>query len=235
LTARGPLPDELALAGPEHLDPGDVARYDAKAGFDPTADLELLGRHGLDGDDTVIDLGAGTGTFALAVAGVCERVIAVDVSRAMLATIRERVTGTGVTNVECVHAGFLSYDHPGAPADVVYTRNALHHLPDFWKAVALDRIAGMLRPGGILCLRDLVFAWAPSEVEQRVARWLDQAAETPAEGWTRAELERHLQTEFSTYTWMLEPMIERAGFEIVATDHTADGVHAAYVCTARSI
>jgi hypothetical protein len=33
---------------------------------------------------------------------------------------------------------------------VVFTRNALHQLPDFWKAIALDRIVSFLRPNGTL-------------------------------------------------------------------------------------
>jgi hypothetical protein len=51
----------------------------------------------------------------------------------------------------------LSYQHTGSPADAVFTRNALHQVPDFWKALALDRIAQLLRPGGILRLHDLIF------------------------------------------------------------------------------
>lgn len=35
--------DELAQAGPEHLDATFVAGYDRKQGFDPTEDVELLG------------------------------------------------------------------------------------------------------------------------------------------------------------------------------------------------
>lgn len=231
MTDRARLVEELALAGPEHLDPGYVAGYDRKAGFDAVPDLDLLrDDRRLAAQDTLVDLGAGTGSFALAAAAVCARVIAVDVSPAMIAAARARVAAGGVTNVECVQAGFLSYDHPEAPVDVVYTRNALHHLPDLWKAVALHRIAGLLRPGGTLLLRDLVFAWNPSEVAAGIGRWLGRAAETPDTGWTRAELEHHLKTEFSTYTWLLEPMIQRAGFEIATADH-AGGTHAAYLCT----
>jgi hypothetical protein len=61
--------DEQAYAGQEHLDPAYVARYEQKAGFDPEEDLEVLQRHGLGRDCTLLDLGAGPGTFAITVAG----------------------------------------------------------------------------------------------------------------------------------------------------------------------
>jgi ubiquinone/menaquinone biosynthesis C-methylase UbiE len=225
--------DELALAGPEHLDPAYVERYDCKAGFDPGPDVADLLARGLGPDATVVDLGAGTGTFALAVAPHCRRVVAVDVSPAMLAVLRATAAAGGAANVECVEAGFLSYEHAGPPADVVYTRHALHHLPDLWKAVALGRMARMLRPGGVLRLRDLVFAFDPAEAEDGLARWLDRAAERPEDGWTRAELETHLREEHSTFTWLLEPMLERAGFAIEHADHGEIGVYADYTCTRR--
>ncbi len=150
------LLDELAHAGKEHRDPGDVARYDRKAGFDADVEEEvtLLRGLGLDERSTLVDLGAGTGTLALAAAAMCRRVVAVDVSPAMVAAAKEKVAEHGASNIECLQAGFLSYEHVGDPADFVYSRNALHHLPDFWKAVALDGIARMLAPSGILRLRD---------------------------------------------------------------------------------
>jgi SAM-dependent methyltransferase len=214
---------EIALAGAEHLDPAYVAGYDRKAAFDPTDDLRELG---LGANSTVIDLGAGTGTFAAAAATVCKRVIAVDVSPAMLDAVRAR----GVPNVECVQAGFLSYEGDGA--DVVYTRNALHHLPDFWKAIALKRVAGLLPLGGVLRLRDLVFSFEPQDAEHRIAEWLDRAAERPEDGWTREELETHLREEHSTFAWLLEPMLEHAGFEIESAEYRG-GVYAAYTCVKR--
>jgi SAM-dependent methyltransferase len=83
----------------------------------------------------------------------------------MLKLLRERAAEAGVTNLECVQAGFLSYEHAGPPVDAVYTRNALHQLPDFWKAVALGRIARMLRPGGVLRLHDLIYDFQPGEAD----------------------------------------------------------------------
>src|SRR5699024_10504597 len=106
-------------------------------------------------DTTIVDLGSGTGTFALAAAPLCERVVAVDISPQMLAELRRKRDEQGIENVDVVEAGFLSYEHRGDPVDVVYSRHALHHLPDFWKAIALRRIHRMLRPGGVFLLRDL--------------------------------------------------------------------------------
>ena len=225
-------PDELALAGREHLDPAYVEGYDAKAAFDPAGDLEELRELGLDADATLVDLGAGTGTFALAAAAVCRRVVAVDVSPAMVAALRSRAAG--LENVEVVEAGFLTYRHMGAPAHFVYTRNALHHLPDAWKAVALSRVAGMLCAGGVLRLRDLVYACDPEELDDVVSAWVDAGTERPEDGWTRAEREEHVRDEFSTFSWLLEEMLARAGFDVERAEFRSR-IYADYVCrvTAR--
>ena len=221
--------DEIGLAGPEHLDPAYVAGYDRKAQFDPAADLEELHSHGLGSTSALIDFGAGTGTFALAAARVCAKVIAVDVSPVMVEALRARVAEAKLTNVECVQAGFLSYEHDGAPVDFIYSRNALHHLPDFWKGIALTRMARLLAPGGILLLRDLVFSFEPHEAEERIADWIDSVAvERPEDGWTRKELMTHVRDEYSTFSWLLEPLIERAGFEILSSDYGKVGAYAAY-------
>lgn len=220
--------DEVAHAGPEHLDPAFVAGYDRKQGRpDPAPDIAILAAHGLGADATVVDLGAGTGQFALAAAAVFGRVIAVDVSAVMLDRLRDRAREA--PNLVCVQAGFLGYEHTGAPADAVHTRNALHHLPDFWKAIALTRIAAMLRPGGVLRLHDLVYDFAPSEAPAAVERWLDGAAASAADGYTRADLAEHVRTEHSTYRWLLEPMLAAAGFEVVTAEY-AGRVYAAYTC-----
>jgi SAM-dependent methyltransferase len=226
LDGGGSFIDELAHAGPEHLDPAYVETYERKAGFDPAPDLALLREHALGPDGTLVDLGAGTGVLAQAAAPHCRRVVAVDVSAAMLELLARRAPA----NVELVRAGFLSYAHAGEPADAVYSRHALHHLPDLWKAVALRRLAEVLRPGGVLLLRDLTFSFGPDEAEARLGAWLDGAAATPDQGWTREELETHLRDEFSTYTWLLEPMLDRAGFAIEQAMLDESGIYAAHLC-----
>jgi ubiquinone/menaquinone biosynthesis C-methylase UbiE len=222
--------DELAHAGDEHLDPASVGGYDEKAAFDADArdEVELLRGLGLDEDSSLVDLGAGTGTLALAAAPLFGRVVAADVSPAMIAVAERKAAELGVSNVECVQAGFLSYEHLGEPADVVYTRNALHHLPDFWKAVALERIASILRPRGILRLRDIVFSFDPRDALDYLQAWFESTG-----AWSREELEAHVRDEHSTFTWLLEPMLERAGFEITDAEYDSRRVFARYVCVKR--
>jgi SAM-dependent methyltransferase len=222
--------DELAYAGPEHLDADFVAGYDRKQGYpDPTGDLAELHRHGLTGESTVVDLGAGTGRFALAAAREFGRVVAVDISPAMLG---ERAAAAGLSNLEYVPAGFLTYQHGGPPVDGVHTRNALHQLPDFWKAVALDRIAGLLRPGGVLRVHDLIYDFAPAEAGDVFGQWFAGAATDPALGYTAADYAEHIRTEYSTFRWLFEPMLEVAGFRIVSAEFRGR-VYGAYTCVRR--
>jgi ubiquinone/menaquinone biosynthesis C-methylase UbiE len=181
----------------------------------------------------VVDFGAGTGQFTLAAAQLCERVVAVDVSPVMLARLAEKVDVCGASNVEVTHAGFLTYQHSGPQADVAYSRYALHHLPDFWKAIALGRLAQMLRPGGVLRLWDVVYSFEPRDVDQYIEAWIAETMAADVDrGWTRAELAEHVRDEHSTFTWLLEPMIERAGFDIIDTEYEAS-VFARYVCKRR--
>jgi ubiquinone/menaquinone biosynthesis C-methylase UbiE len=222
--------NEIMHAGDEHLDATYVPTYDAKAGTDPADDLAALRQLGLNATHTLIDLGAGTGTFALAAAKVCRKVIAVDVSPAMLGVLREKMAQDGIDNIERVQSGFLSYEHEGEAVDFVYSRHALHHLPDFWKVLALRRIAAMLKPGGVFYLRDLIFSFAAAETEKVLGDWLANAAITPDKGWTQTELITHLQTEYSTYNWLLEAMLEKSGFAIQQVEHGRTRVHSAYLC-----
>ncbi|MGH2942861.1 MAG: class I SAM-dependent methyltransferase [Solirubrobacteraceae bacterium] len=227
--------DERAHAGREHFDEQHARRYDAKEDARAAEELRLLQAAGvLDRMCTVVDIGAGSGQFALAAAPACRRVVAVDVSPVMLARLAENVDRCAVGNVEAVRAGFLTYRHSGAPADVVYSRYALHHLPDFWKAIALRRMADLLRPGGVLRLWDVVYSFEPADAERRIDAWIAQSMTADVErGWTRAELAEHVRDEHSTFTWLLEPMIERAGFDTIDASYSADGMFARYLCRRR--
>lgn len=170
--------------------------------------------------------------FPVEVASACERVIAVDVSEPMLARLCSKVADRGVSNVEVIRAGFLTYEHVARPADFIYSRYALHHLADFWKALALSRLHQMLRAGGVLRLWDVVYDFAPAKAEARIEAWCATGGDTAQAEWSRAELEEHVRDEHSTFTWLLEPMIVRCGFEIAHAEHSEDGIFAKYLLRA---
>lgn len=118
--------DELVFAGRENLDAEHVEHYDAKE-----------------------DAGAAAEVARACARGRGRRVPAV------LDQLRAKVADRGLDNAELVRAGLLSYEHAGPPADFVYSRLALHHIPDFWKAMALEGLRRTLRPGGIVRLVDV--------------------------------------------------------------------------------
>ncbi|GAA2031202.1 hypothetical protein GCM10009756_24310 [Pseudokineococcus marinus] len=214
--------EEVTTAGRENLDAGHVRRYDGKEDADATGEVELLRRWGSGPDSVLLDVGAGTGQLALAAAPHCARVVAVDVSPVMLEVLTEKIAASGVDDVEVARAGFLTYEHTGAPADVVYSRYALHHLPDAWKAVALHRLRQAMRTGGLLRLWDVVYDTAPAGAEAMFEAWCATGAEGDLEtegAWTRAEHEEHVRDEHWTFTWLLEPMLTRAGFVVEAHEH----------------
>jgi ubiquinone/menaquinone biosynthesis C-methylase UbiE len=223
---------EVAGAGRENLDGAHVERYDRKMDARALDEVELLRAVGLGPSSVVVDLGTGTGQFALAVAGVCGRVVAVDPSPVMLARLRDKVTKAGAGNVEVKAAGFLTYDHAGDPADVVYSRYALHHLPDFWKAVALRRVWSMLRRGGVFRLWDVMYSFDIDETNERIEAWCATSGDQVEDEWARWEMEEHVRDEHSTFTWLLEAMFERTGFTIESADHSDDGFDAMYLLRA---
>ena len=192
---------------------------------DSDAIIKLLD---LDSNSTVIDMGAGTGAFALHAAKHCRKVYAVDVSSAMLERCRKKSEEMGLSNVLYCHGGFLTYDHEAEPADAIVSIAVLHHLPDFWKLVALRRAAGMLKKGGRFFLFDIVFPSAAEDLEDKLDGWVRSIAKQSGHE-LAAEAEIHIREEYSTYDWVMEGLLKRAGFEIESAEY-GDGFQATYVC-----
>jgi ubiquinone/menaquinone biosynthesis C-methylase UbiE len=226
--------DEIVTAGRENLDPVHASQYDSKEDARAADEVSLLVALGLDSTKDVVDIGAGTGQFAIAAAQVCNRLVAVDVSEVMLDQLRDKVARRGIANIEIVEAGFVTYEHSGRPADFVYSRWALHQVPDFWKSLALMRMRRALSPGGVLRLSDIVYSFEPEEAEGRIEAWCESLPEVGEhEGeWVRSDIVEHVRDEHSTYTWLLEPMIERCSFRIEDAVLSDDGFFAEYVARA---
>lgn len=181
-------------------------------------------RTGLKNTDVVLDLGCGTGAFVIPAAKYCRKVYAVDVSKPMLGVLQEKIAEQKFQNVEVINAGFLTYQHTGEPIDVVVSSIALHHLPDYWKAVALDNISKTLKPGGVLYLFDVVFNFDVSNWQEGTQRVLDEMSAAAGH-----EADAHISSEFSTFNWIQEGILERTGFKIEQIIDDA-GFLRAYVC-----
>ena len=145
----------------------------------------------------------------------------------MLGFVSEAAAREDLVNLHCEHAGFLSFDAPPNSLDVVVTRYALHHLPDFWKQVALLRLCEAIRPGGLLYLQDVVFSFDPQSYEAAVDHWVSRMPELS--GFLREEFEMHVREEYSTFAWVLEGLLDRAGFEIIESERS-DPEYAEYLC-----
>lgn len=180
---------------------------------------------------TVIDMGCGTGAFALHAARRYRKVYAVDVSRAMLNRARRKARRARIANVDFLRGGFLTYEHQAEPADAAVSVAALHHLPDFWKAAGLCRLAAMLKPGGRLYMFDVVFSFDVAQYESSIARFVrTMSVHMGPEG--QAESETHVRNEYSTCDWIMEGLLQRAGFQIDDVHYTNEFL-AGYLCTRK--
>ncbi len=222
--------DEFRQTGRDYGQTDEVAQYDrSHADF---RDLTKEAQSSLDQIDagpktTLLDIGCGTGWFAIAAAARCQTVIGIDVSEAMLSEARWKANTLEQKNVRFEHAGFLTYEHTGFAPDAITTTFALHHLPDYWQAVALRRIYGMLAPGGRFLLRDVVIPDCP-RLNEPVQAFISEQSQAGGD-FLREDAEGHFREEFSTFDWVVEGMLARAGFTIL--DRRIDShVIATYLC-----
>jgi SAM-dependent methyltransferase len=122
-----------------------AASYDEDHSAEYRRTVELVVDYAaVDAGDTVLDLGAGTGAIALALAPHCARVIGRDPSSGMLEKAREKAANEGLDNVEFGHGTFREPNVPeDADVDVVVSNFAMHHLDDAAKREAIDVIAAL--------------------------------------------------------------------------------------------
>ncbi|MER3434228.1 MAG: SAM-dependent methyltransferase [Leptolyngbya sp. ERB_1_1] len=232
------LPDwyfsEYNMAGVDFEDAAQVEVFDLKQlSSTPEKEQALVSRLGISSEQTVIDLGAGTGTFAIQAALTGATIYAIDISQAMLTYAQNKAQKAGVTNIQFHQAGFLTYEHCGHLADLVVTKAALHILPDFWKMIAFLKVASMLKPGGRFFLRDVIFSFPPVEYETAINAWIKRAAKPEGEGWTKQDYEMHVREEHSTFAWIIEGMLKQAGFNIAQVNYISPML-AEYLCEKAS-
>jgi putative AdoMet-dependent methyltransferase len=221
--------DEMKQIGRDYGDLAEVEAYDVRHGKFRDVEKEnerILEKLRLKPEHIVIDLGTGTGAFALQAARICKRVYAVDVSRVMLEYAKMKAERTGVKNIVFRHGGFLTYSHGDQSVDAIVTNTAFHHLPDFWKGIALRRLNGMLKIDGQLYLSDIVFE--DRNVRENIEQFISRLEKVAGHD-IRKDVEGHIRQEFSTYEWIMDGLLERANFRI-ANKVMHEGVIGRYLC-----
>ena len=176
----------------------------------------------------MIDMGSGTGAFALHAAGYCKLIYAVDVSIAMLDYSKRKAEEAGIENIIFCHGGFLTYDHGAEPVDAMVCTGVLHHLPDFWKLVGLRRAIKMLKPGAKFYLFDVVFPAAMTDHESRFDDFVQSTANEVGPEFA-LEAETTIRDEFVTCDWIMEGLLRQAGFRIDNIQYT-NRFGANYIC-----
>ncbi|WP_128476092.1 class I SAM-dependent methyltransferase [Halorussus pelagicus] len=90
-------------------------------------------------EDTVADLGTGTGAIALALADDAGEVVGRDISEGMMERAREKADSKGIENVAFGEGRFRNPNVESA--DIVVSNFAMHHLSDEEKVEAIETIA----------------------------------------------------------------------------------------------
>jgi SAM-dependent methyltransferase len=208
--------DETTPVGIDYSDTDVVADYDNQherfRDFETEVD-KISAALALSPQAIVLDIGCGTGGLSLSLARKCKHVYAVDVSEAMVNALKHKREGQGVKNVTPRQSGFLTYQHDGDALDAIIANITLHHLPDFWKQIALCRLHDLLKPGGKMFLADVVFDFDARGYREAIDGWLDGMREL-AGAQMAEESVVHVRDEFSTWDWIMKGMLERAGFKV---------------------
>ena len=173
----------------------------------------------------VADIGCGNGVLACEAALMGAEVDAIDISPAMLA-LAEVYSRDRRALIRTQPAGLLSFAYQPNSYDLIVSEFTLHHLPDFWKAVALSRIFGALKPGANFYLRDIVFVSMPDGSERDVVEWADFNIKNHDFG--RDSVVTHMRDEYSTFGWVIERMLTEVGFTLVSADYHAP-MHGTYL------
>ncbi|MBU0729443.1 MAG: class I SAM-dependent methyltransferase [Proteobacteria bacterium] len=212
--------NELQQVGVNYSNFEEVARYDArmqKLRDIKSEILKLVAVTGPTAESTVLEIGIGTGEFAIAVSKLAKKVVAVDVSMAMLDYAKKKAAEKNIHNIEFHHSGFLTFNDSPEQFDIIYTQLALHHLPDFWKFIALKKINTLLKKGGKFFLKDVVY---PSNIQNYDIFFAEiiKAVKDSGAAEFMEEYIVHIRDEFSTLDWIMEDILTKSGFAILRAD-----------------
>jgi SAM-dependent methyltransferase len=155
----------------------------------------------------IIDLGAGTGTAALALARLVPdaEVVAVDVSAPMLEHLDRAAAQAGLGDRVATVQADLDQSWPATgPADLVWAANSLHHVADPGQVLA--QVFAALRPGGVLAISEM--GSFPRFLPDEAGAALEERGHAAMAG-VRAEAGMHMDEDWGA-------RLAQAGFTVEA-------------------
>lgn len=157
--------------------------------------------------DRVLELGCGTGTTALKLAGDAGEILATDISPAMIDVGRTKAAEAGVGNVafQVAAPGDASLK-TGGPYNVVMAFNLLHLLADL--PGAMVEIAELVRPGGLFISKTFC---RPERGQGNLEYYVTRAALPVMQMVGKAPFVAFMDVD------VLEGAVRQAGFEIIET------------------
>ncbi len=113
-----------------------------KAYMDGWDGQDFIDKMELDGTESVLEIGVGTGRLAIRVAPLSSRFCGIDISPKTVERAKENLAGT---DAELICGDFMTYDF-STKFDVIYSSLTLMHIAD--KAGAVKKAASLLKDGG---------------------------------------------------------------------------------------
>jgi ubiquinone/menaquinone biosynthesis C-methylase UbiE len=160
----------------------DVRQYDAMdhAHVNARFVADFLEAHGPCRGGEILDVGTGTARIPIALAGADPKakILALDLSEAMLAQAAKNIAASDLAHRIRCHKGDAKAlaDLFGERAfEGVISNTIVHHIPE--PEPVLATLAGMVAPGGTLLIRDLARPASDTEIARLVE--LYTAGETP--------------------------------------------------------
>jgi ubiquinone/menaquinone biosynthesis C-methylase UbiE len=138
----------------DQFDPAHAARLEDPQRLEALPRSAVVGLLHLDGAETVVDYGAGTGIYTAAVAAAVPdgEVLAVEVLPELVGLLREKVTPELEGRLRICATDDNVVPLGDGEADRVLMVDVLHHLYD--QPEALEEVVRVLRPGGLFVVID---------------------------------------------------------------------------------
>jgi 2-polyprenyl-3-methyl-5-hydroxy-6-metoxy-1,4-benzoquinol methylase len=169
-----------------------------------TASLERT-RSYLSEDDHILEVGCGTGSTSLLLAGDVSHITASDLSGNMTRIGAKKAKDQGIKNVEFVAADLFDSALEKGPYDTVLAFNLIHLLED--TPAVIERINGLLKPGGTFISKTVCAGGSAMPFKFRMIMMI-----LPLMQWLgKAPFVKFMEIK------ELEDIISAAGFKIIET------------------